>query len=131
MSNYTCVECGKEETRRYLGDRMRAKRLCFSCNFWMRHVNNAEHPMSTRIDNYHYLIGTEPERPGSLHGFGGREFTIIFNDGKVVVTHNLWSQGEIPERFRDRLPNNAKFSQEEQWQWAGDVRYLVPETAQE
>lgn len=54
---------------------------------------------------YHILPDDKPDC-GFL-GYGGAEFKIQFNDGRVVVTHNLWNNGEIPE---DRhIQNNAKF----------------------
>jgi hypothetical protein len=28
-------------------------------------------------------------------------------DGRSIKTNNLWFGGVIPERFRDRLPDNA------------------------
>jgi hypothetical protein len=40
---------------------------------------------------------------------GGARSTIRFRDGRSVVTHNLWCQGEVPAHFREALPDNAEF----------------------
>ena len=54
---------------------------------------------------YHILPDDKPQC-GFL-GYGGSEFKIQFNDGRVVVTHNLWHNGEIS---KDRhIQDNAKF----------------------
>ena len=51
----------------------------------------------------------QPKGYGGFVGHGGAEFTIRFADGRGVVTHNLWHQGKIPDRFRARFPGNVKF----------------------
>lgn len=64
-----------------------------------------------RMDGYHYVIGEEPPggKGGAGWGHGGREFHIKLKaTGEVVVTHNLWSQGEIPAEYRDVLADNAE-----------------------
>lgn len=78
--------------------------------YWSEHIADYG-PNSVIVDNTHYWIGEEP-KPGesrSFLGHAGREFKIRFNDGREVTTHNLWYQGPIPTRFRDRLQNNAEF----------------------
>src|SRR5205823_2378018 len=44
-----------------------------------------------------------------FRGFGGTRFVIEMFDGTRFVTTNLWTQGEIPDRFRHLLPDNARF----------------------
>ena len=105
-----CRECGKREDVSRWGDSIEndlvEKQLCFYCDFWIEKINIKDKPNVARINNNHYVI--EPNN-AFFKGYGGQEFTIKFNDGKIVTTHNLWYQGKIPEIFRDRLPNNAKF----------------------
>lgn len=63
------------------------------------------------VDHWFYGIGREP-RPGESRdclGFAGRKHRIVFQDGRDVTTHNLWSGGIIPPTFWDRLPDNATF----------------------
>jgi hypothetical protein len=58
-------------------------------------------------------VGLDKREPDDWKGFGGRKFIILFEDGRKVITTNLWSQGEIPKSFREDLPNNAKFIEDE------------------
>jgi hypothetical protein len=122
---FNCSKCGGPASLNYsacISDRLESQKICLSCDFWL---NEVDHKNSVRIDGSHFQIG--PDYPkgyrGSL-GFGGREFHIEFNDGRRVVTHNLWSQGEIPDRFRDILPDNAKFSNGEGWGEVGGIRCM-------
>ena len=60
-------------------------------------------------DGKHYIIGKR--RPGdrdSWKGFGGHKWHVRFNDGRSVYTDNLWSQGAIPPKHRERLAPNAE-----------------------
>lgn len=70
-------------------------------------------PESRRVvvDHAHYMLGDEPGdyTMSSVLGFGGREFTIAFFDGRTVTTRNLWYQGKIPPKWRETFPNNAVF----------------------
>ncbi len=61
------------------------------------------------VDGHHYKIADENGHPNAFRGHSGIKFTIRFHDGREVVTTNLWSQGKIPEAWRDRLPDNAIF----------------------
>ncbi|MEV4748997.1 hypothetical protein AB0K21_21685 [Streptosporangium sp. NPDC049248] len=59
------------------------------------------------VNGEHYLIcGDET---GGFRGYGGRRFDIEFFDGRTATTRNLWCQGTIPPRWRDRYPDNARF----------------------
>jgi hypothetical protein len=62
------------------------------------------------VKGCHYIIGAEkPTTPRSWRGFGGDRYHIRFNDGREVVSTNLWCQGPIPAQFREQLPDNAEF----------------------
>ncbi|MDH2424851.1 hypothetical protein [Sphaerisporangium sp. TRM90804] len=63
------------------------------------------------IDGEHYLIG---DGTGPSRGFGGRRFDVEFFDGRTVATRDLWHQGVIPPKWRDRYPDNARFVKPEQ-----------------
>jgi len=87
--------------------------LCFGCGFWHEKIELARTAADrvVRVNGRHFMIGDEPQ-PGAYRnglGHGGFRFVIRFTDGREVTSHNLWGQGEIPERFRDRLPDNARF----------------------
>lgn len=119
-----CLECSKKEKLRW-GDDIKKKlierNLCFNCNFWWEYVEQVDDPNSVRVKGVHYWICSENAPRGTFRGFAGKKFKIIFftptisvahNTPRIIVTTNLWSQGEIPIRFRDRLPDNAEFRQE-------------------
>jgi hypothetical protein len=83
--------------------------ICYTCNFWSEKIDIKDNPRTVRVNGTHYWI--EDDKPNAaFQGFGGSKFDIQFNDGRKVVTHNLWCQGDIPLRFRDLLPDNAIFT---------------------
>lgn len=99
-----CAECGEKKAtvERYAG-------LCFSCHYWLQRVNSAGEPTSVRADGVQYWLGKEGvEQPASWRGSGGARYIIRFFDGREVETLSLWYNGPIPERFRERLPDNAQ-----------------------
>lgn len=108
-----CTVCGETGFHRnYMGEtgkRMKETGECFSCAHWGQRADN---PPELVIDHYIYSIGPEPgpNFDRRFLGMAGRRFTIEFFDGRKVTTHNLWSGGEVPERFRDRIPNTANFA---------------------
>lgn len=125
-----CKICGAEvDSDRYVEDtrkELEEHQMCFYCNFWRDMLEkDAKRPPHTWcvIDGTHYTI--EPDEPGSyFQGFGGREFTIEFNDGTTVTTHNLWCQNEPGEHWKDKFPDNAKFVDNKKWQKIGNCSYL-------
>ena len=111
---FTCAECGmlEQSTGWANGTRLVARSLCFSCDLWVDRVAERGSPGKVIVDGRWYgydptcpMRGGRPEH----RGFGGRRFAILLADGTTVVTDNLWTGGEIPERFRDRLPDDARF----------------------
>ncbi|QGJ95013.1 hypothetical protein SEA_REDWATTLEHOG_152 [Gordonia phage RedWattleHog] len=77
-----------------------------------------------RIGHWHYVPrriyedGKLPERGHGQRehmGFGGRVFRWRYLDedgeptGPIWTSDDVYTQGEIPEEFRDRLPDNAVF----------------------
>lgn len=94
-----CLHCGIEPIAKW--------GMCSGCAFWQSQLDaDKKRPNDFAIINgTHYRIGDENERYD--RGFGGQKFTIKFNDGRVVVTTNLWHQGPIPESWRNLMPDNA------------------------
>lgn len=107
MSPFTCRECGEPERPSAWSDGAQLARaqLCRRCHYWHEAIALAADPRSVRVRGVHWFIGAEDER--GTRGFGGRRFRVRFLDGREALTSNLWHQGEIPARFRDRLPDNA------------------------
>jgi hypothetical protein len=117
---YLCMLCGDEvQPGHYaskLDKRLRDRSLCFTCDFWEERIAyHEEHPdRSLIVRGTAYTIGDEPStaalrRAPLAYGSGGREFQVQFFDGRVVVSHNLWYQGRVPEHLRERAPDNARF----------------------
>lgn len=88
------------------------KRISHSDSFWgpggYIEKENIPARKIARIEGHHYVI-EEDDNSGGFQGMGGRLFTIVFDDGREVVTRNLWSQGTIPPKWRERHPDNAHF----------------------
>ena len=108
IHHFPCIKCGNLFSTNYSnGEDLRRKRMCFSCDFWDQYEKTQHLDTHAIIDGLHYVICSEDK--GVFRGFGGRLFKILFNDGREVVTTNLWHQGTIPPHFRKRMPDNAKF----------------------
>lgn len=107
-----CRECGQIFSTAYIEpckSKLLAANICHTCNFWLELVN-CKNPI--RVGGCHYQDGgkTSGNRT-DFNGFSGRVFQVRMNDGREFTTNNMWYQGEIPERFRDKLPDNAVFIQ--------------------
>lgn len=107
MTAFTCRECGASERPRSWsnGAELEAAALCFGCHYWHEAIALAGDPRSVRLNGVHRFIG---DGQGSSRGHYGARFVVEFLDGRTVTTADLWHQGEIPARFRDRLPDNAR-----------------------
>lgn len=114
---FQCRECGADESPANWSPSVRpeliGRQLCFRCNHWHNWWLRRNSPHVARIDGTHYYIRpNDPDSP--FQGFGGRQFFIYFpNDERTISTRNLWCQGDIPPRWRERLPDNAKFLTQE------------------
>lgn len=114
MSGPACQECGRHFETAYCEptrSQMIQRQLCFRCNFWTNlHAQKSNHVF---IGGNSYSIEKDLDTGTPKHcaGFGGREFAIRFNDGRVVKSRNLWHQGDIPAHFRERLPDTAVFAE--------------------
>jgi len=110
---YICEFCGREYSRTCEDDAYIGKN-CFDCSFWIKKINLPEEDEARRVivDDQHYRLGLDNSVP--FRGFGGRKFKVLFHDGRVVKTSCLWHQGEVPERFRSWLQDNAVFVQAEE-----------------
>lgn len=111
---YFCRKCGAPEVACYSNEaRLRDRQLCFSCNFW---EEKAEQLPGKYIIINHTLYsdaGHQPNTNPSFLGFAGRLWHIQMNDGRTIVTNNLWTAGRMPHEYWERFPDNAKFVQEE------------------
>jgi hypothetical protein len=105
-----CVECGGVITLGWLApipDRLRERCICHGCDLWTGKAEE-QGPHVVVVRGTRYTIS--PDIPGNrFAGFGGSRFEIEFLDGRTVVSHNLWFNGEVPAHFRKRIPDNARF----------------------
>jgi hypothetical protein len=114
---YICRECGQSGDAYGFDPAMREDlirwQLCFLCGLWAEKHAWAQNGDLTprgepvvRINGNHYIFSGEGET-GNFRGHGGREMTALMHDGRVLTSRNVWHQGDIPERWRERLPDNA------------------------
>jgi hypothetical protein len=82
-----------------------SNKLCISCDFWNQVYEDK--------DNYIFINGKSyqvcDEEWNGIRGFGGKEFKIKMNNGSIIKTTNLWTQGRIPKRWKYKLVDNAEF----------------------
>lgn len=84
-----------------------AEGVCFTCAYWRVAVARKH---DTVIAGRIYSVGDVKKPPNQPHaGMAGRRFDIEYFDGRVVTTHDLWSGSEVPERYRQRIPDTARF----------------------
>jgi hypothetical protein len=104
-----CPECH----RPYNDDHLLggAKRTsCFTCH----HFLEPRGPNTVIVERgprrFLYTIGKEPAPGGSRDGlgFGGQRFEFELLDGTRIVSHNVWSGGDIPEELWPKLPVTAR-----------------------
>jgi len=109
QTKITCCTCGKEETLHWNSEVnacLNEGKLCFTCDFWLEKLTIKDDPETVRAGGQHFHIGKD-DRKFPFRGFGGAKFKIRFHDGRYVESKNVWTQGDIPDRFKHLLPDNA------------------------
>lgn len=86
--------------------RMCERRMCHGCSFYESIASKTE-DRPTVIKGGIYWPGNGYGRKDC--GMGGRRFDIEYFDGRRITTFDLWCSGVVPEAFRDRLPDTARF----------------------
>src|SRR5690349_2038977 len=89
----------------------RTEDVCFECDYWTEIIRLKNRRNVVIANGRCYNIGSEKSQ-SEFRGFDGYQFTIRFLNRwfrPAVKTTNLWANGEIPGRFRARLPDNAEF----------------------
>ena len=103
---YKCPVCGKKSTYPMFANGCCSDK-CYNIDFW----RNALDDESIIIDGHCYHVCEEPEDISNYNGFlgfNGQEFKIRkFDSDVIIITHNLWHQGEIPKKFNKQ--DNAHF----------------------
>ena len=103
-----CVICGKEIEKSSHMNADLCGSECFHINFWNENVEQKNDLKIVRVKGHQYHIGDEKDK-SLFHGYGGAKWRIKFFDGREVITTNLWHNGEIPESYKELLPDNAEF----------------------
>jgi hypothetical protein len=99
-----CEICGKEiEKSKYLG-MVICSTECFSVWFWNVTLDDAAIIIN---GNCYHDGGIKPSGYRGFMGYGGHSFTIKMNDGRVIHTNNLWSNGAVPKERH--VEDNAVF----------------------
>lgn len=74
-----------------------------------RHLDKPERVI--RCNAKHYTLGPEPHRNErrDMLGHGGARFRFrLLATGEIIESHNVWFQGQIPDEYRELLPDNAE-----------------------
>lgn len=116
-----CEVCGSPMQTSVVGKKDICSDLCFKKDYWNELVRfrfngdtTKDNRPVARINGVHYIIEDEENSKNILHkGFNGSKFKIEFicgpRKGECILTTNLWEQGDIPDDFKDSLPDNARF----------------------
>ena len=109
-----CEICGERIEKSMFSGGIYCSKQCFHAKYWLERVMNKDSKTQVVIDNTVYQIDRE-DSSSCFRGFDGRTFYIKFNDGRIVKTTNLWHNGTVPEAFRELLPDNAQWSNNDEW----------------
>jgi hypothetical protein len=111
QKTYTCKNCGKRVKTSGWADDLFNERLCFDCHFWLPKTymeDSFSERMPLRANGVHYTALMDNSAKG-FKGFGGCMFVFEFFDGRVLSCNNVWHQGTIPAKWREKLPDNGRF----------------------
>ena len=89
-----CVICGKEIEKSSYSNKVLCSSGCFHEDFWNECIDDSA--IIIKGECYHDG-GRKPKNYPGFLGFGGQEFTIKMNDGRIISTNNLWYNGEVPK----------------------------------
>ena len=99
-----CEICGKEIEKSRYSHKVICSDKCFDEDFWLDKIKDKDEYI--RIDGVCYHLGNEKDM---FRGFGGSQFKIKFFDGREITSTNLWHNGDIPEKYKGELCDNAEF----------------------
>ena len=119
----TCPICGRvDDIEEYINSPIRKimeeKKCCFHCAFWYN-INEVDKdpydlsiPVVVNHSHWSYHL-SNPIRFEQSHGWSYKPIPtmhyILFENGMIAETNQLWHQGTVPEYFYDLIPNNAVF----------------------
>lgn len=114
---YNCKLCGNQENpddfcneNNRVVETMLKQHVCFNCAFWMNIINSQAPPGQIIIGHTYYIAHPYVKRPlNRIKGNNGKEMYIRIFNGELIKSNNVWCKGEIPEQFREQLPDTANF----------------------
>lgn len=118
------VGCAKDIFDKPISGYKTKEDLCFNCNHWEELYENQNKDdfidiIFIRVNGRHYQCSIKDinKPPTKYAGFGGRKFDVVmknFHQGAdfKFYTCDMWTQGTIPEHYREKLPDNAEFVNE-------------------
>jgi hypothetical protein len=80
--------------------------MSLTSEFWNQILQYKDDPDSVRCKGWHYTIFEDSDKTYD-NGYGGMGYIIKFFDGREAETTNLRCNGEIPEEYKELLPDNA------------------------
>lgn len=90
---------------------------CYTEMYWLEKVEwsldcrTSEQEPVFRSKGLHYVIGAE-DAEMTFRGYAGQRHFIYYMSGpfagQLFTTTNLWCQGDVPNEYRNDLPDNAK-----------------------
>lgn len=136
-STTPCTSCGAEgyETHYvpWTTDKLLTLGICLGCMHWLEIVEHRH--LHCVIDGWAYR--PKADRPdvrrltgGWGLGAGGTESLIVLADGTLLRCNNMWHRGQVPEIFRRRLPDDARFAtkdERENLDWTSAITHLPRE----
>lgn len=126
----TCPICGRiDDPEEYIFSPIRKimeeKKCCFHCAFWYntsecdQDVGNPSIPVVVNHSHWSYTslepVFISKTGCGSWRPIPTMHY-ILFEDGRVVKTNQLWHQGTVPEYFYDLIQNNAVFIEQAEFE---------------
>ena len=127
----TCPICGRvDDPEEYIIDSpirkiMEEKEVCFHCAFWYnisKKDSDIKNPFVPVVVNYtHWSFPSEePVHIKESNFWSWRPIPtmhyILFEDGRIAKTNQLWHQGTVPKEFHKLIPNNAVFISEPEFE---------------
>lgn len=85
---------------------------CSSVDYWLDRVKRKACSDQIVVNHVVYQIGNETD---TFKGFNGMGWYILYENGVLRTTTNLWHNGTLPEAMWELLPDNAKFITREEY----------------
>lgn len=97
---------------------MKEKNMCFNCAFWQEKIDiTNKDTLVIEGNRYQGNLINKDNRSTFGLGMGGRDTYVMMLNNSNDIRHynNVWCQGTIPELWKSKIPNNAKFISEKEY----------------